>query len=90
MARAPGHPRAPSNGGYVFEHTLVMEEMIGRFLLPDETVHHRNGVKADNRAENLELWLSNHPSGIRAADAIAHATAILERYGDWELVGIPL
>ncbi len=56
MIRVPDHPRAPNNGLYVFEHILVMEEMLGRYLLPDETVHHRNGVKDDNRPANLELW----------------------------------
>ncbi len=34
MARAPGHPRAAGSSSYVFEHVLVMEEMLGRFLLP--------------------------------------------------------
>ena len=79
MLRVPGHPRA-KNGGYVFEHILVMEDMLGRYLYPEETVHHRNGVKDDNRPANLELWTRPQPAGIRVSDAIAWACEILHRY----------
>lgn len=48
----PDHPRAWSTG-YVYEHDLVMELSIGRFLLPDEVVHHRDGPSND--IGNLEL-----------------------------------
>jgi hypothetical protein len=81
MVRLPEHPRAATAGHYVFEHILVMEEMLGRHLLFDENVHHRNGVRDDNRPENLELWVKAQPSGIRAKDAFAWAVEIVARYG---------
>jgi len=65
----------------VFEHILVMEKQLGRRLEPNETIHHRNGIKNDNRPSNLELWVRPQPTGIRAADAIPWATELLERCG---------
>ena len=80
MVKVPSHPRAKSNNGYVFEHILVMEEKIGRHLIHGENVHHKNGVKDDNRPSNLELWSRVQPSGQRVVDKIAWAREILATY----------
>lgn len=57
-----------------------MENMLGRHLLPGEEVHHINGVRDDNREENLELWSSSHPAGQRVSDKIKWAIEILKTY----------
>lgn len=80
MVRVPEHPRARPTSPYVFEHILVAEELLGRYLFDGESVHHRNGVRHDNRPENLELWTRPQPSGIRVSDAIMWARQIYERY----------
>lgn len=58
---------------FLQEHRHVMEQHIGRQLLPGETVHHVNGIRDDNRLENLELWYSPQPYGQRVEDLLRYA-----------------
>lgn len=65
----PNHPFAKKNG-YVAEHRLIFEKHLGRYINPSEYIHHINGIKDDNRLENLKLFNNesdhlklHHPKG---------------------------
>ncbi len=62
LVYAPDHPYAISDSDgkktYILEHRLVMEQYLGRYLLPDEVVHHKDGNPSNNDIGNLELFSS--------------------------------
>lgn len=63
------------------EHRVVMEKVLGRVLLREETIHHKDGDRLNNVPENLELHLGNHGPGQDIQDRIRAAQELLDNYG---------
>lgn len=74
-----GYVSARIHGRTALQHRIVMEAMLGRALEPFENVHHKNGVRHDNRPDNLELWVRPQPAGQRPEDLVAW---VVEHYSD--------
>ena len=80
---SPGHPGADASG-YVMQHRLVMESVIGRPLKVSERVHHKNGNRQDTRPENLALWTGvgqskKDPHGVRLVDKVLDMIGALNK-----------
>lgn len=80
LSRA-GHPNS-NKQGIIREHIYVMSKHLNRPLLKNENVHHKNGQRADNRVENLELWSKGQPPGQRISDKLRWALELIETYGN--------
>ena len=79
-----GYQRIHLRGGKKeFRHRLTMMQMLGRPLNKDESVHHKNGDRLDNRPENLELWSRYQPYGQRVTDKVAFAIEVLTLYPEF-------
>jgi hypothetical protein len=76
-----GHPNQMDEKGRIREHIFIMSEYLGRPLIKGESVHHLNGIRDDNRIENLELWSKAQPAGQRVKDKIKWCIEFLSQYG---------
>lgn len=85
VSAPPFHPYQNCNGR-IAQHRLVVELKEGFFMLPNQTIHHMNGIETDNESENLELCDSSHFPGQRIQDKVKWAKELLNKYEPEALV----
>ena len=99
LIHCKGHPNARKHTHYIFEHRLVVEADLGRYLLPTEVIHHLDGDKQNNSIENLQVFQSNGehlavdlagrcPKWSQAGKERIHK-ALLQRWSDWRTSNPP-
>jgi hypothetical protein len=76
---ADGYRYAYYQNKRILEHRFVWQQHHGRVLHPFENIHHINGIRHDNRIENLELWTKAQPCGQRPEDLVKW---VVENYPD--------
>lgn len=80
-----GYVLVKTEAKWIPQHRLVMAQHLERSLFAHENVHHINGIREDNRLENLELWTSSQPTGQRVSDKLTWARDFIAQYEGTQL-----